>query len=154
MSATKLQLIAPPPLLYLGTLVIGAVMQLLSPWSLGFNTTLTRGIGVVMFLLGVTIVRWSFATMKHRGTSGNPRTTPTALITGGPFRFSRNPIYVAMTLMALGIGFFIASVWMLLCLIPLLIVMHWGVILREEQLLIGIFGDTYRQYCQQVRRWI
>lgn len=130
------------------------MIQLLHPWSLPINTTISRGLGVTLVILGIAMARWSFATMNHRGTSGNPRTTPNALITAGPFRYSRNPIYVAMTLMALGLDFFVSSTWMLLALIPLLMLMQWGVIQREEHFLMELFGETYQQYCKQVRRWI
>lgn len=76
------------------------------------------------------------------------------LATGGPFRLSRNPIYLAMTAMYLGIAFLGNSWWPLLLLPPLLVVMHWGVVLREERHLAKQFGEGYGRYKSTTRRWL
>ncbi|WP_420794745.1 methyltransferase family protein [Methylotenera mobilis] len=92
--------------------------------------------------------------MRKIGTSGNPRETSTALAINGPFRISRNPIYLAMTGMYLGISFFTNSLWSLVLLVPLLSVMHWGVIFREERYLAKQFGQAYLEYKSMVPRWL
>lgn len=145
--------IAPPPVLYLGTLIAGGMLHLAHPWPIQ-PTAWARVLGVLLLLLGAGLARWSFVVMAQRGTSASPRAASSALVTAGPFGFSRNPIYVAMTLLYLGLCGLAASIWPL-CLLPgLLAVMQWGVILREERYLTRRFGPAYVTYQQQVRRWL
>ena len=82
----------------------------------------------------------------HQGTS--------ALITDGPYRFSRNPSYVSLTLLYVGLGIILNNAWALLLVIPVLLVMHFGVVLREERHLEAVFGDEYVRYKSTVRRWL
>jgi protein-S-isoprenylcysteine O-methyltransferase Ste14 len=77
----------------------------------------------------------------------------TALVTVGPFRYSRNPIYMALTLLDVGVALLINALWILLLVIPAVLVLRYGVIAREEAYLTRKFGDAYRQYTTQVRRW-
>lgn len=147
------QVIAPPPLLYLGALLAGLALHLAAPWSLA-PVWGSRVVGTVLFILAAGLARWSFVVMAGVGTSASPRKTSTALVSHGPFALSRNPIYVAMTGLYLGISGLTASVWPLLFLPPLLAVMHWGVILREERYLARRFGTPYLAYCGRVRRWL
>jgi protein-S-isoprenylcysteine O-methyltransferase Ste14 len=74
----------------------------------------------------------------------------TALVTAGPFRYSRNPIYVALTLLYLGVAFLVNTLWILLLVVPVLVVIRYGVIAREEAYLTRKFGDAYHQYTTQV----
>ena len=78
----------------------------------------------------------------------------TALVTAGPFGSSRNPIYVALTLLYLGVAFLVNALWILLLVVPVLLVIRYGVIAREEAYLTRKFGDVYHQYTAQVRRWL
>jgi protein-S-isoprenylcysteine O-methyltransferase Ste14 len=78
----------------------------------------------------------------------------TALVTKGPFRYSRNPIYVALTLLYLGVALLINPLWILLLVVPAVLVLRYGVIAREEAYLTRKFDDVYRQYTAQVRHWL
>jgi protein-S-isoprenylcysteine O-methyltransferase Ste14 len=78
----------------------------------------------------------------------------TALVTKGPFRYSRNPIYVALTLLYLGVALLINALWILLLVVPAVLVLRYGVIAREEAYLTRKFDDVYRQYTAQVRHWL
>jgi protein-S-isoprenylcysteine O-methyltransferase Ste14 len=78
----------------------------------------------------------------------------TALVTEEPFRYSRNPIYVVLTLLYLGVAFLVNALWILLLVVPVLVVIRYGVIAREEAYLTRKFGDAYHQYTTQVRRWL
>ena len=91
---------------------------------------------------------------RRARTSFDVRKPSTSLITTGPFRFSRNPIYLAMTLLQLGIGIAVDGVWILAALVRALVAMHYGVIVREERYLERKFGDAYRGYKTSVRRWL
>lgn len=77
-----------------------------------------------------------------------------ALSTAGPFAYSRNPIYLAMTGIYLGVTALVNSWWLPLLLIPLVLLMHWGVVLREERYLLHVFGEPYAAYKTTVRRWL
>jgi protein-S-isoprenylcysteine O-methyltransferase Ste14 len=87
----------------------------------------------------------------------------TALVTEGPCRYSRNPLYVALTLLYLGVAFLVNALWILLLIVPVLVVIRYGIIAREEAYLTRKFGEAYltrkfgeayRQYTTQVRRWL
>jgi protein-S-isoprenylcysteine O-methyltransferase Ste14 len=110
--------------------------------------------GVLLMLLSGVFVSWAFITMRNLGTSPDPRKPSTALSTNGAFAYSRNPIYVAMTGLYLGISLIINSLWLVLFLIPTLFLMQWGVIVREERYLSAQFGEAYTEYTQRVRRWL
>jgi len=92
--------------------------------------------------------------MEAAGTNANPALPATTLIVSGPFGFSRNPMYVARTILYLGLGLLMNALCVLAVLVPLLFVMQYGVIRREERYLEGKFGDAYRQYQAAVRRWL
>lgn len=105
-------------------------------------------------VISAAFARWAFVTLRRAGTSASPYRPSAALTTTGPFRFSRNPIYLAMTGLYLGVSLLVNSVWPLLLLAPLLLVMHRGVILREERYLSAKFGEVYAAYKSGVRRWL
>ena len=110
--------------------------------------------GIVLLILSGALARWSFVTMRHASTTANPREATITLVVDGPFRFSRNPIYVAMTGLYLGISFLANTWWPVGLLGPLLLLMHYGVVVREERYLAGQFGPSYRAYQSSVRRWL
>ena len=87
-------------------------------------------------------------------TAVNPDQPPTFLVTTGPYRFSRNPMYVGLTLLQLGFALTFNSFWLVLTLVPTLLIMSRGVIDREEQFLATMFGQTYIDYRNRVRRWL
>jgi protein-S-isoprenylcysteine O-methyltransferase Ste14 len=84
----------------------------------------------------------------------NPGRPTTAITSSGPYRFSRNPLYVSLTLMFLGLTLAANTWWGLVLLVPVLMLMHFGVVLREERYLDRKFGETYRQYRASVRRYV
>jgi len=92
--------------------------------------------------------------MLAAGTNIDPSLPTTALVTSGPFRFSRNPLYLALMLVYFGLSMIVNTGWGAPVLIPLLTIMHWGVILREERYLEKKLGESYRQYRSKVRRYL
>lgn len=144
-------IVAPPPLLYVTAFSIGGALEFLFPTSFAIHAA--RFAGVLVFALSAVIARWAFVTMKRQGTSANPGKESVALSVTGPFSFSRNPIYLAMTGLYIGASFLIDSWWPMLFLAPLLVIMHWGVISREERYLHSQFGEDYASYKASVRRW-
>lgn len=153
-SPASAGIIAPPPVLYLGALLAGFVLHLAWPLPVPGADMLLRAFGVLLLALSAALVRWAFVTMRRVGTSADPREPSVALVSSGPFRLSRNPIYLAMTGLYLGIALLADSGWLLALLVPLLTIMQRGVILREERYLAKQFGEAYLTYKTRVRRWL
>jgi protein-S-isoprenylcysteine O-methyltransferase Ste14 len=145
--------IAPPPLIYAGPLVAGLLFQRVWPRR-ALPAPLARLLGVVLLPLGLALVGWAALTMRQAGTNIRPDRPATALVTWGPFRVSRNPGYLAMTLLYLGIALWRNALWPLVALPGVLAVITRGVIEREERYLERRFGDAYVHYRTRVRRWL
>ena|SRR2546429_643908 len=147
------QVIVLPPLAYGAACVMGLLLHLVFPVHI-LPTTLARGIGVVYMLVSFPLALMTFRVLSRAHTPVDPLKPTTALVTEGPFRYSRNPIYVALTLLYLGVAFLVNALWILLLVVPVLLVIRSGVIAREEAYLTRKFGNAYRQYTTQVRRWL
>lgn len=153
-DSLPLRLIAPPPVMYIGALLLGVVIHVLSPVSLFSASPAHEILAGFLLVLSGAFARWAFLTMRRLGTTANPKKPSEALITDGPFRISRNPIYVAMTGLYMGLAFLLNSAWPVMLFVPLLMLMQWGVILREERYLFRKFGNEYTAYRSRVRRWL
>jgi protein-S-isoprenylcysteine O-methyltransferase Ste14 len=145
--------IAPPPLIYAGALATGLLANLLSPIPF-LPRGLSRVLGWPLIVGGLVIGSLAFREMKRAGTNVDPREPTTAIVTGGPYRFTRNPLYLCLTLVYAGISAIANTLWAILLLPLVLLVMRRGVIEREERYLEGKFGGEYLDYKAQVRRWI
>jgi len=145
--------IARPPLLYLGSLAAGGALDLVFPAAIP-DHALRAPAAALLFVAGLGLAVACFRRFKAAGTNVPTWLPTTALVIAGPYRFSRNPIYLALTLAYLGLAIGYGSWWPLVLLAPLLIVMRYGVIGREERYLEAKFGDAYRAYRSSVRRWV
>ena len=145
--------VARPPLLYLVAFLVALVCQWVWPMPI-FGQTGALLPGLALIAPGVAIALWGRRTMQAAGTNINPTLPATAIVTSGPFRYSRNPLYIALTLLYLGLTLAFNTLWGIIVLVPLLIVMHRGVVLREERYLEKKFGESYRQYRSRVRRYV
>ena len=145
--------IAFPPGLFAGTFLAGLLVQWLIPRPL-LSSTVARPVGAALLILGIALANWGRRTMRRGGTNIDPGEPALAIVTDGPFHFSRNPLYVAITLFYLGLTLLANALWPLLLLIPLLLLTHYGIVLREERYLEKKFGETYLNYKRQVRRWV
>ncbi len=142
-----------PPLLYLAALLVGIGLNYLWPIALMPG----RGgiiVGVLLILLGAAILPPTLARFYRAGTPFDPHKPASALITDGPYRYSRNPAYVVLTLWYLGIAFLLNNGWALLLVLGPLLFMDRCAIRREEQHLEAKFGEEYRRYKSTVRRWL
>src|SRR6266849_654456 len=143
----------PPPILYLGMLVVGLVLS--AVWPTPF---LSGGLpvvsGVLLVALGLIVGASAVVTMRRAGESPNPTEPTRTLVVDGPFQFTRNPLYLALTLIDAGIALAVSSLWALALLVVVLLIMDRSVIAREEQYLQRQFGDSYVQYQARVRRWL
>jgi len=148
--------IVRPPLLYLGALAVGIAAEYVAPTS-GFAFLASQArpwIGAALFAAGLTIVAGAFRLFSRAGTSIPVDKPTTAIVTSGPYRFSRNPIYIALTAAYLGLAVAVDSLWAVVLLAAVLAVMRYGVIAREEAYLERKFGAEYRAYKARVRRWL
>ena len=153
MSHASARVIPPPPLVYLVFIGIAWGLARAVPLDLPEHELVFYA-GWVSIAVGIVLMLWSALEMHRYRTTINPYGKPSSLLQSGPFRFSRNPIYLADTFIYCGVGLLLNSVWPWL-LLPLLIVcMQRTVIVHEEHLLMRLFGDDYRLYRRRVRRWL
>jgi protein-S-isoprenylcysteine O-methyltransferase Ste14 len=145
--------IAPPPLLFLGFLLAGLALDWLRPAPF-LPAALQYAAGGALIALAGALAGAAIARFVRAGTNVPTYRPTTALVVVGPYRFTRNPIYVGMIALMLGIGIMVDTIWILALALPFALVLNYGVIAREERYLEAKFGDAYRAYRAQVRRWI
>ncbi len=145
--------ILPAPLVYVAFFLLAWVLSSIWPWPLPENPwTLFFGwMAIDASVLLMLCTAWLMLWLK---TTLNPYGKPQQLLTEGPFRVTRNPIYVADTLFYMGVALLFADVWVWLFLPVVLVAVSFGVIRHEERLLMQHFGDDYRNYMNKVRRWL
>jgi protein-S-isoprenylcysteine O-methyltransferase Ste14 len=144
-------MLRPPPI-YLTSIVAGLALEFFWPLRLvppGLSLPLGAAAIVVALALFVTAVR----TFRAAGTPVPGNQPTSAIVRTGPYRYSRNPIYLAFSLLQLGIALCVNSVWLLLTLIPAVLLMSLVVIPREEAYLEARFPAEYLPYKKSVRRW-
>ncbi len=150
----RVGVIVPAPLIYLACLIVGLLIGVFHPIRLALPNLVTIGIGLVFIVAAGVIVWLSIPTMRKAGISTDPSRPPMKLVVGGPFRFSRNPIYVSLALGYTGITIGFNSLFSLLLLILALLAVNYFVISREEKYLEKKFGEEYLSYKSRVRRWL
>ena len=144
----------PPPVMYAAALAMGLVLNHLWPMSPLSGSSTRYVIGSVLIVVNVLIMPSVLRRFRRAATPFNPRKPASALITEGPYRFSRNPAYVSLTLVYLGIGVLLDNGWILILVAPVLLVMDLWVVRREERHLATKFGEDYLRYKAAVRRWL
>ena len=142
-----------PPLVYLASLVVGALVQLAAPLPF-VPRTLAVPLGASLVVVAMALFASSATTFRSAGTPVPARKPTTVIVRAGPYRFSRNPIYLAFSLFQLGIAMWVNSVWLLATLAGAVAIIHHVVIRREEQYLERRFGAQYLDYKASVRRWL
>jgi protein-S-isoprenylcysteine O-methyltransferase Ste14 len=145
--------IAPPPLIFLAGLAIGLGLEELLP-SASLPETLRAALGGALLGAGVILIGSFVTAFKRASTNVRPDRPTTAIVSTGPFRFTRNPGYLGMAAIFAGIALLGGALWALAMLVPTLLVIDRGVIAREERYLEGKFGAEYRDYKARVRRWL
>ena len=107
-----------------------------------------------MFVLALVLAIWAIDTMTRAGTNVPTNRPTTAIVESGPYRFTRNPIYLGMFGGLIGLGIAFDNPWLLLLMVLFALVIRYGVVAREEAYLERMFGDAYRGYRRRVRRWL
>jgi protein-S-isoprenylcysteine O-methyltransferase Ste14 len=145
----------PPPLIFLSAIILGVVLNRFAPLNILSSTSVLRrltGWGLVALCAGLIVsARMLFIRAK---TTVLPFRPSTALVEGGPFRFTRNPMYLGMSCLVAGIALLANNFWIVAGLAIAVGIVNGAVIPREERYLESLFGDEYRQYKSRVRRWV
>ena len=148
----------PPPVAGLGALLLGLGLDQIWPlpfatlgWSLPWAVLIA--LGVILVLAGIGLILASILRFKAADTALEPWKPTTSLVGQGPYRLSRNPIYLGMLLFLAGAALIADSLWVLLLMLPVWAFLRYGVIAREERYLEGKFGEDYLRYKTAVRRW-
>lgn len=143
----------PPPLIYVAGFVLGLVLERFFP-VLVLPKIPSRVAAVLCVALGVTMALWSVGLFHRERTSFVPIKPTTTLIIYGPYRFTRNPMYLGLVCLYLGLALWFGVFWALILLPAVMVLIHRYVIICEEQYLERKFGGEYLRYKASVRRWI
>lgn len=143
----------PPPFIYLGWLAVGFALDYFLPSSL-LPDSVRYPAGGVAIALSLGLFISAIRQFRKHGTDFHPNRPDTAILSEGPYRFTRNPIYLAMALLYLGISISADAPWVLAMILPALLIMNFLVIPREERYLERTFGEEYLGYKTTVRRWL
>ncbi len=144
--------IALPPLIYLGSLIVGLILGYIWSAPIGWGAVRPAA-GVIFVLAGLAIGAAAVRRFRQARTNLEVYRPSTVLVTEGPYRFTRNPMYLSLSVILAGIGLLADNFWILIILVPTLVVIHFGVITREERYLESKFGAEYQHYKSTVRRW-
>ena len=145
----------PPPFIFFGGFLAGWVVDRWGralPLSSG-GVGLER-IGLGFLIAGIVLSVWGFVTFRRARTAVIPHHAASQLVTNGPYRFTRNPMYVGLTIAYIGGAAVMNSAWPLILLPIVLVVLVRTVVSREEQYLSDAFGDQFAAYRSRVRRWL
>jgi len=147
--------IAPPPLIFAAFLGVGLGLDfLVFRVPTGLPAAARYGLAAVLAVAALLLGLGALFRFRRAGTHAEPWRPTTTIVTEGAYRFTRNPMYVGMALLYAAVAVAADSVVALILSVPLLVVIRYGVIAREERYLIAKFGDEYRRYQAGVRRWL
>jgi len=143
----------PPPLLYAVAVIAGVVLD--RQWTLPIGSdVLRRVLAWLLIAAWATLTASSVRSFWRRHTSLVPIRPATALVIAGPYRYTRNPMYVGLALLTAALALFLNTWWPILLLVPTLAIVQRWVIGAEERYLHRLFGDQYDAYVRHVRRWL
>jgi len=152
-NADRPDILVFPPILLGGSMLLGFVLDWLHPVPL-LPTVAARILGVTLFVVSGALAWSAQAVLRRAGTNINPNEPTLALVTDGPYRRTRNPLYLAGLGVCLGVACLVNGIAPFLLFVPLLALLHCGIVRREERYLGAKFGEAYRAYQNQVRRWL
>jgi protein-S-isoprenylcysteine O-methyltransferase Ste14 len=141
-----------PPIIFLSAILLGIALNF--AWPLSFVPPVLRLLGPLIILCAVLLFVFSLREFRQAGTSVRGTERTTTIVGTGPYRFSRNPIYLSFILLLAGLAVWLDDLWLLLTLVPAMAVIMIVVIPREERFLERNFQDEYLRYKATVRRWL
>lgn len=155
-TADHAEVAVKPPILFVGALALGCLLSAIVPIGPGLGSAngLAATVGLTFIVLGFVLAGLSFRNFRLAGTSVVPGEPATALVVSGPYQVTRNPIYIGLVLAYFGVSILLTSMWVLLLLIPTVMILQHGVVLKEEEYLERQFGEAYTKYKARVPRWL
>lgn len=148
------QVLIRPPLAWGLAVIAGLALNWLVPLPILPDDLPAGWLGATVFVLALALVGWAIVTMTRAGSTVPTNLPTTTIVESGPYRFTRNPIYLGMFLGLIGLAIALDTLWLLTTLVPFALVIRYGVVAREEVYLERTFGDVYLGYCSRVRRWL
>jgi protein-S-isoprenylcysteine O-methyltransferase Ste14 len=153
-TADTANVIIRPPIAWALAVLAGLALQSLVSLPFMPASVPAGWVGGMVFVLALALVAWAIATITRAGSNVPTSMPTTTIVETGPYRFTRNPIYLGMFLGLVGLAITFDSVWLVVMLVPFALVIRYGVVAREEAYLERKFGDAYRHYRSRVRRWL
>lgn len=143
-----------PPTVMFAALLAGYLIRLYAGGSMPLPRALAEGLGGFLIILALGILMAATRAFNEAGETLQPNTPSKRLLTEGPYRFSRNPIYLAMMIFGAGFGGATSNVWIILTTAFAGVILHFFAIRPEEAYLERKFGEAFADYRRRVRRWI
>src|SRR5262249_2761227 len=145
----------PPPLVFLGGILLGVACEyVVVPAPVPVARAFSAIGGVLLLIAGLGFIASARTLFTRTGQSPIPWKPSPSLILQGPYRFTRNPMYLGATLTQLGVGLAFNNLWITLFAIPALLAVHFIAVLPEERYLTQKFGESYTRYLARVRRYL
>jgi protein-S-isoprenylcysteine O-methyltransferase Ste14 len=142
-----------PPVIPIIALLLGWEMGRLWPIEVNWPAW-SRWVGWVLFVTPPLLAFSAVRTFRRYHTAINPRGKVTTIVASGPFRYTRNPMYLSLLVLYVGGTLAFRLPWAAVLFVPVFLALHFGVIIPEEKHLEAAFGEPYRSYRQRVRRWL
>jgi protein-S-isoprenylcysteine O-methyltransferase Ste14 len=153
-TADTAHVIIRPPLAWALAVTAGFALERLVPLPFLPADVPAAWLGATVFVLALALFAWAIVTMTRAGSNVPTNRPTTTIVESGPYRFTRNPIYLGMFLGLIGLTIAFDTLWLLVMLVPFALVIRYGVVAREEAYLDRKFGEVYRAYRSRVRRWL
>lgn len=144
----------PPPLVYLAFILLGVVIRYAMPLPDPADGFIMRAAGIAITLAGLWLIVEAWKLFKRTGQDPAPWTPSPEMVLSGPYRFTRNPMYVGMTCIQVGLGLALNNLWISLFAALSLLVVHFIAVVPEEKYLTEEFGESYTGYLIKVRRYL
>jgi len=152
--ADTAQVAIRPPLAWGLAVIAGVALNRLAPLPF-LPADLPAGwLGTMVIALALALFSWAIVTITRAGSNVPTSLPTTTIVESGPYRFTRNPIYLSMFLGLVALGIAFGNLWLLMMLVPFALAIRYGVVAREEAYLERKFGDAYRGHRSRVRRWL
>jgi protein-S-isoprenylcysteine O-methyltransferase Ste14 len=148
------QVLIRPPLAWGLAVIAGLALNWLVPLPFLPADVPAGWVGAMVVVLALALFAWAIVTVTGAGSNVPTNRPTTSIVESGPYRFTRNPIYLGMVLGLIGLAIAFDTLWLLMMLLPFALVIRYGVVAREEAYLERKFGDVYRGYRSRVRRWL
>jgi protein-S-isoprenylcysteine O-methyltransferase Ste14 len=151
----QLLLRLPVPWIFVLAYLIGVLLEYIFPFRADQDAarSITNVAGITLFAVGAVIAGWAWTIFRRAGTTRVPGEVSATFVFWGPYRATRNPMYVGLALAYAGEALMLRQIWPILVLPFMLVYLNWIVIPLEETRLREVFQGRYDEYCTRVRRW-